>query len=415
MSLILLIVLLIGFLSLSAILSASETSFFSLTTYTINSYAHDINPRKRMIANLLNSPRDLLVTIMMLNIISNILIQNTVSSLFGNFTSWFLKVGIPLVLTLFLGEVIPKSIAFPNNKFIAYKVAPFLRISKIVVTPIRIILAKITNYISRLMFFFLKKEKPLSIDELQHVLEKSKDKDILNKDEVQLIGGYLDLQDSIVREYMSPKDEVLYFNINEPIEKLFKIFSEKEVSRVPVCNNDLDNIIGIISLKRFFFYKNHIHKTQDLKKYLKKPTYIPETTRSWKLLINLRDKREDMAIVVDEYGSIAGLITQEDLIESVIGEITDKKDEQTFYTHQSKNVIIASGKMEMDDLENLFNVKIDRKTKALTVGGFLIDELGDIPQSGEKLKKDGLLFYILSSEPNKVRRVYIRKLKKGKK
>jgi CBS domain containing-hemolysin-like protein len=381
----------------------------------VKSYHLNLNPRKKLIANLLNSPKDLLVTIMMLNIFSNILIQNTVSSLFGNFSSWFLKVGVPLIITLFLGEVIPKSVAFPNNKYIAYKVAPFLNISKKIVAPIRFIIVKITNFISRYIFFFLKKEKPLSINELQYVLEKSKEEKILNNDEIELIGGYLDLQDSLVKEYMNVKDEVLFYDINDPIENLIKLFSEKEISRVPVCIDDLDNIIGIISLKRFFFYKTHIKKPDDLKKYLKKPTYVPETTRAWKLLNNLREKREDLAIVVNEYGLTAGLITQEDLIESVIGEVTDKKDEKSLYTIQSKDVIIASGKMLMDDLEDFFDTKIQRTSNSLTIGGFLIDELEDIPTAGEQIKKNDLLFYILSSEPSKIRRVYIKKMKKGKK
>jgi CBS domain containing-hemolysin-like protein len=414
MSLIFLIGLVIIFICLSAILSASETSLFSLSSYTVKSYHIDINPRKKLIANLLDSPKDLLVTIIMLNIFANILIQNTFSSLFGDLTSWFLKVGVPLVITLFLGEVIPKSVAFSNNKYIAYKVAPFLNISKKIVAPIRFIIVKITNFISGFLFFFLKKEKPLSIDELQYVLEKSKKENILNKDEIELIGGYLDLQDSLVKEYMSVKDEVLFYDINEPIENLIKLFSEKEVSRVPVCMEDLDNIIGIISLKRFFFYKTHIKKTNDLKKYLKKPMYVPETTRSWKLLINLREKREDMAIVVNEYGLTAGLITQEDLIESVIGDVTDKKDETSLYYVQSKDVIIASGKMLMDDLEDFFDTKIQRTSTSITIGGFLIDEFEDIPQAGEKIKKNDLLFYILSSEPSKIIRVYIKKIKKGR-
>ncbi len=411
MTAIILIFLLICLILFSAILSASETSLFSLSTYTINAYKHSADKRKKLISKLLSKPRQLLVTILMLNIFANILIQNTVSSLFGSFTSWILKVGVPLFLTLFFGEVIPKSLAMPNNKYISYKISPFIAVAKIIIAPVRYVLTKITNYISRFMFFFLKKEKPLSIEELHYILDKSKEKQILNTDESQLIGGYLNLHDSIIKEHMTPRDKVKFYDIQEPVENLIKLFEKKQIARVPVCSNEIDNVLGIISLKRFFFYKKHIKSGADLKKYIKKPFYTPEATRSYKLLNKLREQKESIAIVVDEYGSIAGLITQEDLVESVIGDISDKVDEKAHFTHQAKDIIIASGKMPIDELEQIFNVKLKKQSTAVTIGGFLTDELGDIPKSGDKLKKGKLLFYVLSAGPNKVKRVYIRLLK----
>lgn len=415
MNLTILILILLGLLSLSAILAASETSLFSLSSFTLTTYKTDVDKRKRLIAKLLYKPRDLLVTIIMLNVFANILIQNTVSSIFDQFSSWLLKVGIPLVLTLFLGEIIPKSVALPNNKVIAYRIAPFIYIMSKIVKPIRIILTKITSFLSRFMFFYLKKENPLTIDELQHVIEKSEKENILTNDETDLITGYLNLHDSSIKEHMRPRDEILFYDINSPIKELISLFVDKQCARVPVCDTNIDNILGIISLKSFFLYKNEITDSNKLKQHLKKTTFVVETMKSWTLLMELRQLRENMAIVVDEYGSVVGIITQEDLSEEILGKIASKKDEKIKYSFSGKNEIIASGKMELDELEDLFDVKIERKSNAVTIGGFLIDEIGDIPIAGDKIMKGNLLFYVLASDPNRVRRVYIRLIKSPKK
>jgi len=415
MNIILMILLLICLLFLSAVLSASETSLFSLSTFTLNIYKCDIDKRKRLIAKLLCHPRDLLVTILMLNIFANILIQNTVSSIFGTFPSWLLKVGVPLALTLFFGEIIPKSIALPNNKAIAYRIVPFIFFVGKIIKPIRIVLTKLTGFISRFMFFFLKEETPMTIKELEHAIEKSEEEKILTYDETDLITGYLNLHDSSIKEHMRPRDEILFYDINDPIDELISLFSDKQCTRVPVCETKIDNIIGIISLKRFFLYKDEITSNDNLKKYLKKPFFVVETMKSWSLLMELRQTRENIAIVVDEYGSVVGIITQEDLTEQVLGKISSKKDENIKYSFSRKNEIIASGKMEIDELEGLFDIKIERKSNAVTVGGFLIDEIGEIPISGHKIERGNLLFKVLSAEPNRVKKVYIRLIKSTKK
>jgi putative hemolysin len=415
MNLILPIIILISLISLSAVLSASETSLFSLSTFTLKTYKNDADKRKRLIAKLLYRPRELLVTIIMLNVFANILIQNTVSSIFGSFSSWLLKVGLPLFLILFIGEVIPKSVALPNNKSISYRIAPFIYFIGKLIKPFRIVITKITGFISRFMFFFLKKETPLSIEELQNAIEKSGEEKILTYDEKDLITGYLNLHDSNIKEHMRPRDEILYYDINTPIEKLIELFIDKQCSRVPVCDSTIDNIIGIISLKRFFLHKDEFKDPKKLKAYLKQPYFVVETMKAWSLLLELRQARENIAIVVDEYGSVIGIITQEDLTEQIIGKISSKKDENIKYSYSGKNEIIASGKMELDELERLFDIKIERKSSAVTIGGLLIDEIGDIPVAGDKVRKDNLLFYILSCDPNRVRRVYIRLIKPIKK
>ncbi|MBU6383335.1 MAG: hemolysin family protein [Verrucomicrobia bacterium] len=397
---------------LSAWLSGAETALFSLSPLTIKSYGHASDTRLKLISRLMENPRQILVSILILNILANILIQNTVSILFGPYEGWALKVGVPLVVTLIFGEVLPKSIALPNHTTIAYRVAPWVHRVSQCLRVMQEPLTKMTSAIARILFFFLRKEREISADELRHVLKTSEERGILLPVESELIGGTLDLQHSHVKEHMRPREEVLFYDIQEPISLLMELFVDKAITRIPVCDGHLENLLGILSARQFFFHKTQISGKKDLLPILRKPFYLPESTRAWTALRNLRERGIHLAMVVDEYGSISGLITQEDLVEAVIGEIIDARDVANLYTRSSDDVIIASGKMELSEFRDLFGVDLKTDGNIVTLGGWLIEQLGDIPATGTKYATDDFLFYVLSAEPNRVRRIYVRRLKK---
>lgn len=404
------VALLILFILISALISASETSLFSLSHTTLKSYQASPNRNRRLIFSLMTRPRDVLVTLLMLNILVNILIQNTVANLF-TVDNWVYKVGVPLILVLIFGEIIPKSLAYQKNVPIAIRVAPFVDWFSKVLTPIRKPLTRVTNWISRFMFFFLKKEEAITSDELRHVLQTSEEKGILMTQERDLIEGTLDLQESIVRERMRPREEVLYFDIHQPLSHLIHLFVDLETTRVPVCDGNLEKMIGVLTTRRYFLNRNQIQKSSDLRSIVKKPYFVPETTRSWTLLQNLRERGESLAIVVDEYGSISGIISQEDLIEAVIGEIKDRRDPTQLYTRAGPDVIIASGKLELTHFEEIFGIALPTNENIVTLAGYLIEQLGDIPKAGTKFSTDQFLFHILEAEPNRVLKIYVRRLK----
>lgn len=403
-----LIFCLIFLILLSGFLSASETSLFSLSPLTVKSYKQRTDTRLNTIARLMQRPREVLVTILILNILANILVQNTVSSIFSVVDNWGLKVGLPLALTLVFGEVLPKSLALPFNASIAYVVAPILDTATRLLRPLRDPLTKLTSWISRYLFFFLREEQEISVDELRHVLQTSQEKGVLLAQESDLIGGVLDLQNSLVKEHMRPREEIHAYDVLEPTLKLHHLFTDLELSRVPVYKGDLENLLGILSVRRYFFHG----QPADLVPILKKPYYVPENTRSWTLLMNLRERGESLAIVVDEYGSISGLITQEDLIEAVVGEIVDRRDPKSLYTRSGPDVIIASGKLELSEFKEIFGRPLRSKENVVTLGGWLIEQLGDIPVTGTQYATEHFLFYVLAADPNRIRRIYVRYLRK---
>lgn len=405
---------LIVFLLCLGLFSGSETALFSLSSSQVKSYRNDPDKRKQAIALLLQKPRDLLITLIILIIIMSILVQNTISSMVGERAGWGMSVGVPLALNLILGEVIPKSLALPNNVRLSYKVAPFLSVLQKILYPIRKVLSFITNFVIRIFFFFLKKEEEISIDELQHALKASREHGVLHSDEAELVRGYLNLEESSVKELMRPREEVIYFDLHEPLSKLVHLFVDQECSRILVCKEGLDTLQGLISSRQFFMHKAGIKETKDLLSILKKPFFVPEVMTAEALLKQMYEREETLAIVVDEYSSVSGIIAFEDLVEVVVGEIADRRDTKVLYTRAKGDVIIASGKLELSEFEEIFQHTLHSQNNMVTVGGWLTEQLGDIPKDGTKYVTDDFLFHVLASDATRIRRIYIRKLSSKK-
>lgn len=395
----------------SAFLSASETALFSLSSLKLKAFQQK-GGRFSLISKLMHVSQRTLVTILILNVFSNLLVQNTVSSLFGVSSHWWLNVLVPLFLTLLLGEVLPKTFALPNNEKVAFFTAPFIQRASKLLKPLQVPLTKLTVWVSRLFFFFLKQEKKISSQELRHMVQISQETGVLSQQEGYLIDGMLDLHEASVRSLMSPREEVLFYKMEQPLERLEELFVDLEVSKVPVCEGDLEEVLGILSMERYFFHKQTIQTSSDLIELLKKTKFVPETMGALSLLEMLRKEKEDLSMVVDEYGVISGIISQEDLIESVIGEVSDVRSDQSLYNRANEDVIIASGKLELVEFREIFDIPLISKEHHVTLGGWLIEQLEEIPQAGTKYATDVFLFYVLSSTQTRIKQVYVRRLQK---
>jgi putative hemolysin len=405
------IIALVVFVLASAFFSASETSLFSLSHLRLRAYARSSQPRQRLIARLMARPRELLATILMLNILVNLLVQNTSATLFGPFGGWGSKVGVPLGLTLLFGEIIPKSVALPNNERIAHMVSPSIAIFHRVLQPIRRFLTIIAAWVSHLMFFFLRREKEIAPEELRHALKTSEKHGILSSEESELVQGYLDFQEVKVKELLRPRGELLIYDVGDPLAELTHLFTDQQCSRVPVCEGGLENILGVIEATDFFLRRSDIHVGGDLKLILRSPFFVPESMEARNLWHKLREHGEELAVVVDEYGSISGLVTREDLVEVIVGEIVDRRDAHALYTRAGAGVIIASGKLELAEFDQLFNATLADVSNCVTIGGWLTQQLGYLPKAGTKYLTPEFLFHVLAAEPHRIRRIYIRRLR----
>ena len=369
-----------------------------------------MDPRKRLIAHLVLQPRDLLVTVFMLNTVINILIQNVSSNMFGEEAGWYLKVGVPLLLVLFLGEIFPKTYGLQNNQRLSYLVAPSINYFQSLLRPFRKWIIALTATISRKLFFFLKRENEISKEELKHVIKTSEACGVLPPEESKLVWGYLSLQDFTVKELMHPREDMVCFDINDPLNKLYALFKEKKHARMPVIDKEPHKMIGIITATQLFLHRHEIQTGEHLKLWLVKPFYIPENTAARVLLKHLNKKNEDMAIAVDEYGSISGLITRQDIIQEMLGYPSESPDDKIQYTQAGKNEIICSGKLELEIFNEIFGSHLRSDSHLLTIGGWLTEQLNEIPKSGTKYKTPEFLFHVLAADPSRIRRIYIRKL-----
>ena len=404
--------ILVFFVICSGFFSASETALFSLSSIKIKSYQNSSSATRRLIAKLVSEPRDLLVTIFVLNTLVNILIQNTTSNMLGESTDWLLRIGIPFVLMLFLGEIIPKYLGLQNNVAIADLVAPLINYMQNFLKPVNALIINITTPVSRVMFFFLHQEESISKEELKHVLETSQERGVLNQDETDLIWGYIKLQDASVKQLMRPRDDIIFYDIKEPISKLIYLFVDQECSRIPVCDESIDDVLGIITARQFFLHRHEIKDAACLENHLIKPLYVPENISANSLAKQLEEQRQVIALVVDEYGSISGLVTYEDLVEEVIGDISDLRDPKSLYTRAGQNEIVASGRLELEDFNSIFHSELASDNN-ITIGGWLIEQLQDIPKAGTKFELHGFLFQVLAATPTRISRLYIRHLAMG--
>lgn len=405
-SLIISIVAIFVLVALSAFLSGSEIALFSLSATQLKGFRQHTGSAYRAVVHLLSEPRNLLVTLLMLNVSVNLGTQNVFSSLFGDHSGWILNVLVPLLVTVIFGELLPKSIAFSMNTQVALKTARPLSVAKSLFGAVRKLLTFIASKVSALSFFFMKPDQPMNAQAMRQVLTSAVEHKLLSPTETQFVLGSLKLEETLVREIMCPREDIVSLDVNH--EDFAQFFRSAEYSRFPLIQDSLDHVLGIVSADVIVRHKHKIHSCKDLQRYVQTPVYVPETITLRSLLIQLELNNEHIALSVDEYGVISGLITKEDVIETIIGQIEDKPAEKPLFTQQGPDAVIASGKWELSELEQQFGVTLEDKENSATVGGYLTEKLGDIPKSGTKYKTKGLLFHVLSVTPSRVTRVYIR-------
>lgn len=409
MDIYLLIVAIISLLFMSAYFSSAEVALFSLSPQRIQAYKTSSNQREKLIGSLLHRSKDLLVTVFIMNTLVNILLQNATSSIFEVEAGWGYKVMLPLILTLIFGEIIPKTYGLQNSVNLSYWVAPTIDKIQRALSPIRKLVVFITYPVSKILFFYLRKASPISKEELTITLKASKIHGVLTEEETALALGYLNLQTRIVKEVMRPKEDILYYNLEEPLSKLEYLFMEKECSRVPICKGSLDQVAGIISIKSYFINLERIDEPDNLNPFLEPPFFVPETISARVLLKKFQKYAKSFALVVDEYGAVSGVITDEDIAEVVVGEIADARDEKQQFIKHSKTEIIATGRFEIDELERIFGFPLNNPSSMVTVAGWLTERVGEIPKMGQKIEDEHYLFQVLASDNKRVKRIYIRK------
>lgn len=245
----------------------------------------------------------------------------------------------------------------------------------------------------------------ISKKELEIFFEESAKEGVLEKEDKEMIESVIGFSDTLVKEIMTPRVDMIYVNINTNLNELVKTINRNKKSRYPVISDRIDNIEGIILSKDVF---NYLHKKDfNINKILRPVFFIPETMRIFELLKELQKSKQKFAVVVDEFGGISGVVTMEDIIEEIVGEIKDEYDEDIEQIVKEKDYFIVKGDTDIDALQDKLNIKIDEDEDYQTVAGLISFKLGKIPDEFDKIIIKNFIFEVINIEKNRIKKIKI--------
>ena len=403
-------------LCLSALLSGSEVALFSLTSSQKEFLKTENSSVSKRILKLLEKPKTLLATILIANNFINVAIvmlsTYLLNSVFNpdliNSTSQFLiqVVAITLIILIF-GEVMPKIYANNNNMvFSKFMSLPILILS-IVFKPISNFLISSTSLIDKRIE---KKSNPLAAEELEHALDLAKDS-VENEEEKKLLEGIVKFGNTDVKQIMTPRTDVMAFENNLKYKDLIKKIRNSKYSRIPVYKESFDQIKGILYVKDLLI---HIEKNNSFKwnTLLRKPKFVPENKKLDDLLKEFQEEKKHIAIVVDEYGGSSGIVTLEDVLEEIVGEITDEfDDEELVYEKIDSKNYLFEGKTSLIDVYKVLDISGEdfesNKGESDTIGGFCIEQAGKILLKNEKINFNEFSFTVTAADRRKIKQIKI--------
>lgn len=393
---------------ISAILSASETAYFSLDEVTLSQFSKSSKKSRQFVSRLLKDPKGLLVTLLMINISMNIVVQNITASIFEEEGGIFYSIILPLLITLIIGEIIPKTVALTMNTFVAETTSVCLYKVHLFFAPIRILITKIASYISHSFFFFIKNDKNISSVELAHLLHSKEAQHSLTSQEVQFLSGFLKLEEQSIKEVMRPKKDIISWSLSEEPLKLYELFTSSSVSKIAVFNEQHSVLLGVIHIEDFMLFTTQEVTVANICKVLKKPHFVPETLSGKVCLDSLVNENKKIAFVVDEYGDIEGLVSKEDLLELAMGNEPSEFRSVDFELDGS-NALICDASIEVEKVDAILETCMSLYSTSSTMNGFLMEKLEAIPKAGDVILDGHIEITVLKASKKCALRIYIRR------
>ncbi len=408
------IIILIILLMCSALISGAEVALFSLTKSNIDEGIEKKSPAMLIIAALLERPKKLLATILVANNFINIAIVLLFAyigeTLFSSITSTLFRFLVEVVSATFLillfGEIIPKIYASRNSvKFSSFMARP-LRFLDVVFSPLSLPMRFVTIQIQNK---FGKQRSNLSVDQLSQALELTNDEDT-TKEEQKLLQGIVSFGNTDTKQVMRPRMDLFALNINTPYETIIKEIIDNGYSRIPVYEENIDTIKGVLYVKDLLPHLNK--KTFDWTTILREPFFVPENKKLDDLMVEFQTKKVHLAVVVDEYGGTSGLVSLEDIIEEIVGDISDEyDDDDLIYTKLNNNNYSFEGKTPLKDVYKIVGIEDDielfeaRKGEAETLAGFVLEISGGFPRIGSKINFENYVFTVEALERKRIKQI----------
>lgn len=399
------LIILIILLFLSAFFSSAETAFTTVNRIAIRTLIEKGNTRAIIVDKIINDQNKMLSAILignnLVNIITSALATVLAQNLFGQYAISF-ATGILTILILIFGEITPKSYASINALKISLAYAKIIYFLMIFLTPLILIINKLANYFMKLLGIDSnKKIASITEKELRTIVDVSHEEGIIEKEERQIINNLFDFGDAIASDVMIPKIDMAMSDINSTYDELIKIFRKVKYTRIPIYQESTDNVIGIINMKDLLLYNSK--EIFDVRNYLRSAFYTYESKKLSELMIEMKKTSVNIVIVLDEYSVTAGLITLEDLLEEIVGEIYDEfdLDEDRPIKKVLDNKYILEGQMKIDDLNDYLGLHLSSNDYD-SVGGLIIEKLDRLPSLGDKITIDSITLKVTSMDKMRI-------------
>lgn len=414
-SLIVMGTVLIILLCLSAFLSSSEMALISLSSIRLKMSSDEGNKKAKKTQKLLNNYNLTIVSIVVGNNIVNILLP-TISTLFftqlisNKLIAIFVSTVLMTIIVIFFGEIIPKIYGKDQQENLVFKVVDILDVMIRILYPITKIFLVLTDFIQDHFFPETSDEEIEVEEELLTRIEEGVEEGSLNEDEEELIRNAIEFEEIRVEEVLRPKADIFMINVDTPNDKIFMLMSKERYSRIPVYEHDTDNIIGILYERDFLTAYIDYHDL-DIRDILREVNFIPDTMRISLLLPQLQKDRSHLAMVVDEHGTIQGLITVEDIIEELVGDIWDEdEDIQSEIKPLNNQQYLVLGSVTLSDFNEYFeNEELPEieSEQENTIAGYVIELLQAIPNEGDRCSDETYRFEVKSMDNNRIDQILV--------
>ncbi len=419
-------ILLLILIFINAFFAASEIAFISLNDAKIERQAKEGNKKAKQIEKMLQNPSKFLATIQIGITLAGFLSSAFASDAFASELAPVLNRVMPIFsvsvwntisivlitiilsfFTLVFGELVPKRLAMKNYEKIAFATIGIIRVLSIITSPFVRFLTYVTNKISKIFGVKEHEEETVTEEEIKMMIDQGEEKGTIEEEEKELLNNVFEFDDITVSEIMTHRTDIFAVDINTDIDELMQIISKEDYrySRIPVYEDTIDEIKGILYVKDIL--KNVGKKTFRMKNIIHEPYFIPQTKMIDDLFREMQKHKTQMAIILDEYGGTAGLITMEDILEELVGEIYDEYDEEELqYEKIDETTYILSGNMTIYDVNKLLDAQIPEGDYD-TISGFLQDELDRIPKEEENpvIETEKVTYKIEEYEDNRILKI----------
>jgi len=402
------IISLVILIVLSSFFSMSETALMSLSRIRLRHMVEAEVPGAELVEKLTRNPNRLLGTILIGNNVVNIgaaaMATVLATNIFGD-GGVGIATGIITVLVLIFGEITPKSIAKQKSEAVALRVARPIELIVIIFKPLVYIFTTISSLVIRILGGNPNEAKSfITHEELKTMVGVSEEEGVLENDEKEMIFNVFEFADLQVKDVMVQRVDIVSVDKEASYDEVIDVIKNEQFSRIPIYNQTIDNIIGVLNIKDLATIEN-LREDFNISKYIRDPFYTFEFKKIIELFKEMKKTRNHIAVVLDEYGGTVGLVTIEDLVEEIVGEIEDEYDEEKNPVEFIKeNEYVVEGSLRLHDISDLIGINIDSE-EFDSVGGLMIEDLGRMPEEQEEVIVNNIKFIAEEIEKNRIRKV----------